>query len=113
MAFKNLSGWFNHMDKVKHQVPDAVTDALRRAARGIVDDMQSRAPVDTGTLRDSISFREDEGSITIIAKAEHAAFVEYGTIHMREQPFFHPTMDEWRSKIVDYVVAELNKRGLT
>jgi HK97 gp10 family phage protein len=74
--------------------------ALREGAQLIVDSAQANAPVDTGFLRDSIQVAEEsDTSVTVVAEAEYAAFVEYGTRFMSAQPFFEPAIEEAKQQI--------------
>ena len=57
---------------------------------------KSKAPVDTGELRDSI--KVGEGGLTV--NAEHGASVEYGTFKQQAQPYFRPAV-EAMSKYVE------------
>lgn len=55
-------------------------------------------PVDTGRLRASITHRlehDAEGLLAIIGTdVEYAAYVEFGTSHMRAQPYLRPALAE-------------------
>ena len=48
------------------------------------------APVDTGELRESISFAATDNGAVVYASANHAAMVEYGTSRMSPRPFMLP-----------------------
>lgn len=77
-----------------------IGEALRQAAELIVSEAQANAPVDTGHLRDSIEVTEEsDDSVTVVAGAEYAAYVEYGTSKMAAQPFFEPAIESVRSEI--------------
>lgn len=55
---------------------------------------QRLAPVDTGTLRDSINYAvydaETGWEVVIYATAPYAMFVEFGTRNAERQPFLRP-----------------------
>lgn len=53
---------------------------------------QELVPVDTGELRDSLYVAPTEDGEVIGAGAEHALFVELGTVHMAAQPYLTPAM---------------------
>lgn len=85
--------------------PKALTQVLKgrhsmRFAQGIGREKREiarrLAPVDTGTLRDSINYavREtDTGwEVLIYATASYAAFVEFGTSRNPKQPFLRPAL---------------------
>lgn len=54
------------------------------------------APVDTGTLRDSIHIEPDPGSSDVLVATDvrYAPFVEYGTAYTPAQPFLRPAVDD-------------------
>jgi len=55
----------------------------------MVQEMQSKAPVDTGHLRDSIRVAEASAErLSVVSEAEYSAYVEFGTYKMSAQPFF-------------------------
>jgi HK97 gp10 family phage protein len=68
---------------VKAKITPAVTASVQAACQYVAEEAKAICPVDTGALRDSISFRVDEvGSTiqgTVYAGMFYAAYVEYGT----------------------------------
>ena len=50
-------------------------------------------PVDTGRLRASIRVKIDDDGFELSADTPYAAFVEYGTIRQRAQPYLRPGFD--------------------
>jgi HK97 gp10 family phage protein len=81
--------------RVGAKASKAVKDAAAKVAR----DARAAAPVDTGTLRDSMEVRVfgdgRSGGITAVVAptANHSIFVEFGTVKMSPQPFFFPALD--------------------
>lgn len=92
---------------------DGFLDGLAREVAGlrlrteadllrIGTEVQNRArelcPVDTGTLRRSIRMTRtgtrDAPEVTITARTDYAAHVEYGTRHQRAQPYLRPALAE-------------------
>jgi HK97 gp10 family phage protein len=55
----------------------------------LVEEIRSRAPVRTGTLKASIRETEDG----VIVGAPYGAYVEYGTSDTAPQPFVTPSAD--------------------
>lgn len=54
---------------------------------------KSRAPVDTGTLKNSIqATRIGKGHWRVVVGVEYGMYVEWGTVHMHAQPFFQPAV---------------------
>lgn len=54
---------------------------------------KSRAPVDTGTLKNSIqATRQGEAHWRVVVGADYGMYVEWGTVHMGARPFFQPAV---------------------
>lgn len=69
----------NFDDYIGDNLDDAVAAALERvgsAAEGFAADL---APVDSGRLRNSITHKVDDNSVTVGSPLEYAAYVEFGT----------------------------------
>ena len=81
---------------VKQSLPVAVTKAcvvVQGAAKGY-------SPVDTGALRDSITYEmvsDNEGKVG--PSIEYDIYVEMGTRKMAAQPYLRPAADNNRAKI--------------
>lgn len=67
---------------MRHEVADT--------ARTVVSQARARAPVDTGTLRNSITSQVSGLSALVEAGAPYASFVEYGTVRRPPHPFMVP-----------------------
>lgn len=78
---------------------DTVIEGTRKAVKQYGSLLQMRAmygaPVDTGTLKRSVSLKiEDKGLTAVITPTAHyAPYVEYGTRFMRAQPFLVPAFN--------------------
>lgn len=77
------------VEAVSKARPKEIADKIASSAR-------SRAPVDTGYLRSSISSVSVEAGKTaeVIVGANYGAYVEYGTYKMAAQPYLGPAVDE-------------------
>ena len=69
------------------RIEEKTIQHVRGAALAQRDGARSRAPVDTGRLRDSIRAEADGLSARVIADCEYAAAVEFGTGRTPPQPF--------------------------
>jgi HK97 gp10 family phage protein len=83
-------------------LPDRGTRAETRIAKNAVQNIKRRAPVDTGELRDSI---HQEGGL-VVATANHAGFVEFGTYKMAAQPYFIPGLEATRGDFIAIAAQE-------
>lgn len=71
---------------------DAVKRVVKMNGAELQAKAQRNAPVDTGTLKRSISLELRDGGLTAEseATAEYAPYVEWGTRFMNAQPFMRP-----------------------
>lgn len=54
---------------------------------------KGRAPVDTGTLKNSIqAMRVGDAHWRVVVGVDYGMYVEWGTVHMAAQPFFQPAI---------------------
>lgn len=100
---KGLKELIKTLEKVPKELDNEVDIILEVNAQDIENNAKSKAPVDTGKLRQSIAaikVKEKEYSIKANAtgKAPYAGFVEYGTRFMRAQPFLFPAFFRGREK---------------
>lgn len=66
---------------------------VAKAAMDIEAHAKSRAPVDTGTLKNSIqATRVGDAHWRVVVGADYGMYVEWGTVHMAAQPFFQPAI---------------------
>jgi HK97 gp10 family phage protein len=81
------------------KVAKVSSEKLSGFAREVRDDAKANAPVDEGTLRDSIELYGGEDWRIIRATARHSVFVEYGTSKMAPQPFMWPAARRVESRL--------------
>ena len=74
---------------------------VRAAAKLLQKSAKDNAPVDDGDLRDGIIIKEDRRAPESVSMQvgtrkgiRHAHLVEFGTVHMKPQPFLRPAFDE-------------------
>lgn len=67
---------------------------VRKAALDIEAEAKKRAPVRTGTLRNSIQAVKGEGPLwyRVVVGAEYGVYVEWGTRFMAAQPYLRPAV---------------------
>ena len=75
-----------------------------QAAEAIVADAKSRAPFDSGKLREAIHAKEMPKGGVIAAvdrkQAPHAHLLEFGTSRMAAKPYFRPAVDAQTQKVL-------------
>ena len=79
----------------------ATNRELDLASKRIERMAKTKAPVDTGALKNTI-FSAKAGNLTykVTAPQHYAIFVENGTRKMRAQPFLKPALDAERPKLI-------------
>ena len=87
--------------KLKNNVSmDDVERVVRHNGAEMEEKAQRNAPVDTGTLKRSISLEITNGGMNaqVEPKAEYAPYVEFGTRLMEAQPYLKHAFEEQREK---------------
>lgn len=90
--------------------------ALEEGAKDLAYDIATGAPVDTGSLRNSVSVEKNGKDIVVIVggssnphDVDYAEYVENGTSKMRAQPFIGPALDRAEKRIREKVAVEIHK----
>lgn len=86
------------LERALPRVEHAAREGLKQTADKIAEDARARAPVDTGTLRASIATHEEGEIIEVVATADYAAYVEFGTQDASPEPFLRPAIQQARAK---------------
>ena len=79
-------------------VEAAARRSIVHAGETVVRDAQRRAPVRTGTLRDSITVTRINDGVELHVNADYAGYVEYGTGDTPPQPYLRPALAVVRSQ---------------
>lgn len=105
-----------NLEAVSDNVTRDLTKAVKAGAKVVLDEAKSRAPVDTGALRDNMTMRvvEKDRSQVEVDVGPHkdqyyGYFLEHGTSKMSPRPFLRPALDENRDKIEKAMVDALEK----
>ena len=124
----NISGTGDaELQKLLNALPEKVQkkimrQALREAAKVVAAEARARAPVGTGTLRDSIKVRAAKGKRGTIGaevvtgegyfqgKTFYGAFIELGTRKMGAKPFLRPAAAAARGRAIAVVAEAIRTR---
>ncbi|MEO1959592.1 MAG: HK97-gp10 family putative phage morphogenesis protein [Paracoccus sp. (in: a-proteobacteria)] len=89
----------NDFPKIAAALLPAARAIVAKTALDLEAHAKSRAPVDTGTLKNSIQATQVggngvSGSVRwrVVVGADYGMYVEWGTVHMAAQPFFQPAI---------------------
>lgn len=85
------------MSKLTDEGRRKVNNELKRIAIQTVREAKDRAPVDTGRLRTSITFEEEQNrngflKLVVGSNVDYAPFVEFGTERQAAQPYLRPAL---------------------
>lgn len=98
----------SRIPEIRAEIKPRVEVAMRRGSELIAVGAASRAPVSTGTLRDSIEAKPHKEGMGIYA-AWYAHFVEFGTTSAPAHPFLIPALESGRAELVSLVSSELKR----
>lgn len=86
---------YNHLPQIAAKLPEAVGVIVRKAAFDVEANAKAVVPVDTGTLKNSITTEFPTKTSAIIAPhTEYAVFVEYGTRRRTAKPYMRPAAEK-------------------
>lgn len=112
---------FKSLDRALKTLPGKVAGKVIRSATlsgaGIIrKEARRRVSVDDGTLKKSISSKLKDKSDTHVTysvgptnKAFYGTFLEFGTEHIRPQPFLRPAFDEKKNEAAKKIEERLMK----
>ena len=91
---------FTHKGKIDSEaLKRAIKVWLPAAGYAVAGQAVEIAPIDTGNLKASISYRVKDDTAIVGASADYAEYVEYGTKFSQKQPYMRPAIDAMRNKL--------------
>ena len=80
----------------KNMKKEAVKTVVKKNGSRLQQQAMENAPVDTGTLKRSITLDITGGGMSAESEAtvQYAGYVEYGTRYMEAQPYMRPALKE-------------------
>lgn len=95
--------WYG--DKIESEADDLLKKSLLVSAiqvQGKSKQLLTDYPaVDTGRLRNSITYKIGIDNATIGTNVEYAPYVEFGTVKMKPRSYLRRALDEERKSIID------------
>lgn len=116
VSVKGVEENIDALRRVNAQAKDTIVQVLREEVQKAVDDAKSRAPVDTGALRDGITRSVSKKNLTATMSAGgkrrgvdtyYAYFIEFGTKNMPARPFFYPAARAHEEEIAERLGDEM------
>lgn len=93
------------------QILAAQGRAAERTGAWAAEQSRLLAPVETGELRASISYvvrrTQTTFAIVVYAGAQHALYVELGTVNMSAQPYLRPILDQIGRRYQTFLAEEM------
>lgn len=90
---------------MREQIADGLQAAVHAGAAEFEAEAKSLVPVLTGKLRDSIHIEivqsDSNTALAVVGpddSVEYAAYVEYGTRHMKEEPYMRPAYENAKDR---------------
>jgi len=77
--------WQKHIQANLHELLD-------KLGEDITEDAKRLAPVESGKLRDSISYEVEDRTVHVYSDVDYSPFVEAGTSVMNPQPYLKPAL---------------------
>lgn len=104
----------SNFKKISKTASNEVEQALINGALMVERDAKIKAPVDTGRLRQSLSYQEENfGSknpaVKVGTNVDYAPPVEFGTSKMAARPFLRPAFNENKDKILKEIAKAMRK----
>jgi HK97 gp10 family phage protein len=84
----------DNSEEIKSEMAKAVDLALTAIGMKAEEYAKLLCPVDTGRLRNSITYDIEESDVYIGTNVEYAPYVELGTSKMTAKPFLKPAAED-------------------
>lgn len=95
---------------ILNRLPAHLDAAVRAGVEAIANDAKTRAPVDTGRLRDSIHVeRRGPSEYTVLVDAFYGQLVEFGSTSTGARPYLIPAIEANRERVIGEVRAEIRR----
>lgn len=110
---KSLQKFLKTMDKYPKDKQDLVVKSIEAAAFDTMAEAKRNAPVDTGRLRSDVQLierRKDGLGITVGNTVHYAPHQEYGTKHMKAQPYLLPAWRKATARLIKDINTVFKKR---
>lgn len=109
VTIKNMDSLISKLNALSSK--NLYMDSLKETANTIKEDAQNLCPVQTGTLRDSITVKVNSAQqeVSIGTDVEYAVNAEYGDKDQRAKPFMNPALEANRKYIIKDIIKHIRK----
>lgn len=88
----------DNLEKVLEEKAQAVNTVLNTiglyAERYAKESLTNQGAVDTGRLRNSVSYAVDGDTVMVGTNVEYAPYIELGTYRMKARPYIRPAIED-------------------
>lgn len=111
---KGIAQVIRNLSRIEKDTVRNIVDATTAVQAQVINDAKNIVPVVTGNLRGSIqagsiTVRDEGIEAIVLANAEYASFVEFGTSRQRAQPYLTPAL-HGNMQTFRRAIAEATKR---
>lgn len=92
-----------NLSKYSKETEKNIEKGLAAGIQKIVGQAKAAAPVDTGSLRDSIYGEAKGKRAEAVSPAEYSIYQEFGTRYMTANPYMIPAMKSKKDEVIDDV----------
>ena len=86
---------YNRFPQLARELQPAANDITKETMAEVLATAQRLCPVDTGTLRASLTVEmEGPGAGVLYTDVSYAKFVNWGTVKMAARPFMEPAIEQ-------------------
>lgn len=100
----------DNMSQINQELAKKIARALEAVGATAEAYAKELCPVDTGRLRDSITYSVNDNTVYLGSDVEYAPYVEFGTHKQKPQPFMSPAMqdhlDEYKAILEDFLQSD-------
>lgn len=109
---KGFKALFKRIEKLPAAIRTVAETEIKKSTLRVHRDAQRIVPVRFGRLKSSLRFEVAEDGLTgeVFTNVEYAAFVEFGTVNMRERPYLFPAWNTERPKLLKRLREVAGKR---
>lgn len=109
--FKGLNEFLKYTDELPENLKKDAMAVITNSTHSIEKRAKNDAPVDTGTLRNSIKSTVEQNKVqgSVSVNADYGKFVEFGTSKQSAQPFLFNNLNKERNTFISNMKRILDK----
>ena len=114
LEFSGVKEFQDKIDIAIAELPEEALAVMRKSADRVEAKTAQNTPVLTGYLQSRVQVRwlsesGEEIAYELFNDAEYAMYVEFGTTHMKAEPYFNPSVEDERHQLVQDIIKLVRK----